>query len=105
VLTRQHDMLFRALHVGVVFVGALFLDDLPAWIALAADVDERRFLAHNAREAVAVVTEAGCITRQKSLRILEQRVERVGILALVVPGEYAAVRHHRTRRSLVHEVM
>ena len=46
-----------------------------------------RLLAHDAREAVAIVAEAGGVADQKSFGIFQQRLERVGIFAAVVPGE------------------
>ena len=66
---------------------------------------QRRLLAHDAREAVAIVAEAGGVAHQKSLRDIQQRLERVRILAAVMPGEDAAMRHHRARKVVVHEVV
>ena len=104
-LARQQHVLRGALgvDVGVALVVALLLDELVARAALAADVHERRLLAHVAREAGRVVAEARRVAHEEALRVLEQGLEGVGVLAPVVPGEDAAVRHHRAREAVAHE--
>src|SRR4030095_7110140 len=90
----------------VVLVVALLLDDLPARAALATDVHERRLLAHDPREAVTVVAEAGRVAGEER-RILHERLEGVWILPAVMPREHAAVCDDRARhlvRVEMHEI-
>ena len=83
--------------------GSLFLDHLPARTAFAADVDERRLLSHDPGEAVASRCRSSWSSSTRNDRVFDQRLERVGVLAAVVPGEDAAVRHDRAGRLIVHE--
>src|SRR5439155_5105804 len=84
-------------------VGPFLLDQFPSRAAFAADVDQRRLLAHVAREAVAVIAEAGGVADQKPLWIFEQRLESVRIFAPIRPGEDTAVSHHRAWELVLEE--
>ena len=62
-----------------------------------------RLLAHDPGEAVASRCRSSWSSSTRKRRVLDERLERVGVLAAVVPGEDAAVRHDRARRLIVHE--
>ena len=96
---------FGAVQERIVFVGAFLFHQLPPLAALASDIDQRGLLAHDAREAVAIVAEAGGIADQEPFRILQQRVESIRILAPVGPRKDAAVRDHRSREVFIHKPM
>ena len=92
---QEHKLRFSFLvDVSIVFVRPFLFDQLITRTALAADVDQTRFLSHVARKTGGVIAKAGRITYQKALRILEQRLERIGRLTPVFPGENASVRHN-----------
>src|SRR5262245_40801582 len=82
----KRDDLLSPLNQRVLFVSALLFDVLPARASFAADVDECSGFSHDPREAIAVIAETCGITHQE-FWILEQRLERIRILASVLPGK------------------
>ena len=89
---------------------------LSSWLPFSSTIFQRwlpsppmlisvAFFSHDAGEAVGIVAEAGGITHQESLRIFEQRLERIGIFASVLPGINAAVRHDGLREVIVQQVV
>src|SRR5262249_26163463 len=101
----QRDVFLGALNQRVVFARALLFDPFPARTPFAAHVDERGGFSHDPRETVAVVAEAGGITYQKAFRVFQQRLERVRVLASVLPGEDAAGRHHGFWKRIVEKIV
>src|SRR5215469_10151527 len=89
--------------IRVVFVRALFLDQLIPRAALASDVDERSLLTHVAGETGSVIAEAGRVADQKTFWILKKGLEGVGIFAAIMPGENTAVSNYGPRKAVVHE--
>src|SRR5256885_3146641 len=96
-IVRQKQEMFLALFVdiGIVFVVALFLDELVTRASFTAEVEERGLFAHIAGKAGRVIPEAGGVADEKALWIFEQRLERVGGFAPVFPGEDSSMRDDR----------
>src|SRR5205809_1071739 len=83
----------------------LLLDPLPARTAFTAHVNKGCLLSHNAREAIRIVAEAGGIADQETFGILQKGLERIWILAPVMPGKNTAVSYHRCREIIIQEIM
>src|SRR5256885_6231756 len=77
--------------IGIVFVVALFLDELVTRASFTAEVEQRRFLSHIARKAGSIISEAGGVADEKAFGIFEQGLERVRSFAPIFPGEDASV--------------
>src|SRR5581483_548252 len=86
------DVLLGAVHKRIALVRAALFDELPALAAFAAEIDERGAIAHDAGEAIAIVSEAGGVADEEALGVLEERLEGVGILAAVLPAVDATLR-------------
>src|SRR5262249_9570811 len=84
---------------------ALLFNPFPARTPFATNVDERGGLSHDPCETVTVVAEAGGITYQKAFREFQQRLERVRLLAPVLPGEDAARRHHGSLKRILENIV
>ncbi len=89
----------------VIFVISFFLDQLPSRAAFPTVIDQRRFLAHDARKTGRVIAKARGIADQRAPRICEQRLKGIWILAAVRPSENPAAGHYRFRIILVQEVV
>src|SRR6266567_3231705 len=78
---------------------------LTARAAFSSVINHCGFLSHDACETGRIIAEARGIAHQKTFWIGEQRMEGIGILPAVMPGENAAICHDRLRKALVHEVV
>src|SRR5208283_872015 len=90
-------------NIGVVFVIAIFVDDLVAGTTFVANIHERGLLAHVAGGTRRIVAEAGGVAHEEALGIFEQGVESVGIFATIGPGKNATVSDDGAGRVLVSE--
>src|SRR4051812_8524886 len=90
-------------HIVVLLVVALLLNELIARTALAANVEKSGVLAHVAREPRRVVSKTGGVAHKKALGIFEQSLKGVGILASVFPCINAAVRDRRAGKTVFHK--
>src|SRR5882672_6527921 len=86
----KRDVLLGALNEGVVFASTFLFNPFPARTPFASDVDERGVLSHDARETIAVIAETGSVADHEAFGVLQQRLERVGVLAPVLPNEDSA---------------
>jgi hypothetical protein len=92
-------------HRRVIFVISFFFDQLPSRAAFATVIDQRRFLAHDARKTGRVIAKARGIADQRAPRIGEQRLKRIWIFPAVTPSENPTAGHYRFRIILVQKIV
>src|SRR6476660_10547724 len=80
---------------GIVFVVAVFFDELVTRASFTSQIKERGVRAHITGEARRIISEAGGVADEKAFGIFEQRLERVGSFAPIFPGEDSPVRDDR----------
>src|SRR5215469_11758249 len=99
-LAVERDFLLGAMDERIGFVISFLFHQYPTLASFASDIDECGLAPHNPHKAICVITEAGRVTHQKSLRVLEHRLEGIGIFAAILPCEDAPERGDRLREMI-----